>query len=127
MEQQPTKVYNINRYFESGSINIENIYFQGEGAKQKTQLPDALKTPEAQELLKKVQAAGWLDEEFRPVVNKTMTALIASRIGRKLDLTPMWKPFEEFWGVENLSKIYSAGMERKGSNKRIDEIDKALN
>lgn len=128
MEQQPQKVYNNCRIFESGSINIEHIehFHQAEGVKPASQLPAALSSPKAQALLQKAQEANWLDDNFRPTCSKTMAAILASEIAEKLKLYPKWKPFEELWEEENLSRIYSKAMDQTGTNARIDDIRKAL-
>lgn len=89
-------------------------------------VPAALSTPNAQSLLKKAQAAGWLDEGLKPKCSRTMIALVAAEIAEKLMLNPKWKPFEELWCLDDISKIYSKAMEQKVSMTRMDEIRKAL-
>lgn len=94
--------------------------------KEQVELPAALSTPNAQSLLKKAQAAGWLDEGLKPKCSRTMIALVAAEIAEKLMLNPKWKPFEELWCLDDISKIYSKAMEQKVSMTRMDEIRKAL-
>lgn len=85
-------------------------------------LPAQLATPQAQELLKKAQAAGWLDEDLQPVCSQTMAALIAAYISDALAFSPRWKAFEKLWRMSNLCRIYSKAMEQKASAERMDEI-----
>lgn len=142
MEQQPQNVYNNCNIFEAGSINVHagGIVNIGqplsssapseegglEGATGGQVVPPALRTPAAQALLRKAQAAGWLDDELKPKCSQTMMALLASEIAEILLLTPKWKPFEEMWDVKDISKIYYKAMEQKLSIRRIDEIRKVL-
>lgn len=137
MEQQPQNVYNNCNIFEAGSINVHagGIVNIGqplsssapseegglEGATGGQVIPPALRTPAAQELLRKAQAAGLLDERFQPIGNKTKAAIIADEIATKLGLEPRWKPFEELWGVTNLRQCcYNAGGTERGGTARIE-------
>lgn len=128
MEQQPQRIYNNCHIFESGSINIEHVehFHQAEGVKPSPQLPEVLRTERAQALLKKAQAAGLLDANYKYIGNKSRAAVLADVIAEKLALEPRWSPFEELWEVTNLRQtFYSANGTEKGGNVR-DEIKKAL-
>lgn len=125
---EPQKVYNNCRIFESGSINIEHIehFHQAEGVKASPQLPEALRTEMAQALLRKGQAAGLLDADFRPLGNKTKAAIVADEKADKLGLEPRWKPFEELCGITNLRQtLYAAAGTSKGGSTR-DAVRTAL-
>lgn len=117
----------------SGSGNNVHIHMNGghiatidAAPAAATEIPAALASPAAQALLHKAQAANLLDAELRPTGSNTMAALVASEIAERLKLYPKWRPFEELWGVQNLSKTYSAAMDQSQTNRRIDEIRKAL-
>lgn len=120
----PQYVYNNCQIF-----NIERIdhFHQAEGIKSSpSHLPEPLRTPAAQELLHKAQAAGLLDEELQPTCTNTMAALIASEISDRLKLFPKWKPFEELWQMKKLCNSYSKAMEQKGTIERLDTIRNTL-
>lgn len=97
--RQPGRTCDPCNTFESGSINV----------------PPALSTPAAQELLQKAQAAGWLDERLQYVGTKARAAILADEMAVKLGLEPRWKPFEELWSTTNLRQTcYSAGDTSRG-------------
>jgi hypothetical protein len=56
-------------------------------------LPDVLRTPEAEMLMAKAVAEGWLDERWQPKVSSTEAALLAMRIAECLDIKAVWKVF----------------------------------
>lgn len=104
--RQPGRICDPCNISESGSINVP---------------PGPLRTPAAQELLRKAQAAGLLDERLQPVGNKAKAAIIADEMGVRLGLEPRWKPFEELWGVRNLRQAcYNAMATERAGTTRIE-------
>lgn len=94
--------------------------------KEQVELPAALRSEKAQALLKKAQAAGLLDDNYKYIGLKSRAAVLADVIAEQLALEPRWSPFEELWDVTNLRQtFYSANGTEKGGNVR-DEIKKAL-
>lgn len=94
--------------------------------KEQVELPAALRSEKAQALLKKAQAAGWLDASYKFIGEKTKAAVLADEIATQLCLKPRWKPFEEAWGFTNLRQsLYNTNGTREGGETR-DEVRKML-
>ena len=74
-------------------------------------LPQPLDTPEAHELLLRAQHEGWLDEALQPTgkfSSMKKASVLAAIIGNKLNLSPLWEPFEQLWHATNLRILYNA-------------------
>lgn len=72
--------------------------------------PKVLFTGKAVELWEKLRAAGYVDDDYMPIYAKCSQkkfAVIASVMGEILGMEPLWKPFEELWGIRNLTNKYS--------------------
>lgn len=69
--------------------------------------PAVLFTPEAMEIWKKLQDAGYINSEYKTIITKEMTenkfTVIASIMGDILNLPNRWKPFETLWEFKNMS------------------------
>lgn len=67
-------------------------------------------TDKAVELWEKLRKAGYVDKDYKPIVtsrnSQNKFAVIASVMGGMLDLNPLWKPFEDLWGISNLTNRY---------------------
>jgi len=80
-------------------------------------LPEPLATPEAMIIWKKVQAAGYVDEDYQPLISNTLSALLAAEIADRLNIQNRWKPFETFWSRKNMyRKFYDAVNQRQYSD-----------
>ena len=74
-------------------------------------LPQPLDTPEGHELLLRAQHEGWLDEALQPMgkfSSMKKASVLAAIIGNKLNLSPLWEPFEQLWHATNLRILYNA-------------------
>jgi len=85
---------------------VENNYYGTAEPKQQHVLPSALATTQAMEYWHKAQEAGWIDENFQPLISNPKAALLADYIGRKIGLVDRWVPFTQLWGIKNLSKDF---------------------
>ena len=90
-------------------------------------LPPALATPEAKELMKKAREAGYLDDKFQPKISNTKSAMLADEIASKLQIRNRWKVFEQFWHRHDMYKDNYDGRDQKQSSEFLDEINKVLN
>lgn len=70
-------------------------------------LPPELATAEAAALLAKAQAAGWLDENYRPCISQKRAAILASVLTSTLHLSPRWTALQRLWGMDDLSSLLS--------------------
>lgn len=87
-------------------------------------------TPEAMILWGKLKEAGYVDENFQPLVTKNKASIIAKKLGEKLGLSPLWKPFEKLWNKSELSKAWTTATSckynerHKYENKIVEIINK---
>ena len=98
------------------------------------ELPEALATEEARVLLEKAQKAGFLDEQWQPTqqlwrngkVSMAKASVLAFIIGGKLNLTPLWDPFEALWNAKDLRVAYSQAMNAQYYSSLYDEIKRKM-
>ena len=76
-------------------------------------IPDVLATPEAMRLWRKAQKAGYVDEQFQPLISKPLSAVLAAEMARRLDIRDRWKPFELLWNRKNMFKDYYEAQQQK--------------
>ena len=57
-------------------------------------LPDVLSTEKAMALWEKVQAAGWIDDNYQPLISRTQAALLADMMAERIGIREKWKVFE---------------------------------
>ena len=69
--------------------------------------PTVLFTEEAMVLWRKLQDAEMIDEDFQPMLSMRKASVIASVMGGRLGLSPLWEPFETLWDAKNLANSYS--------------------
>lgn len=75
-------------------------------------LPAELTTDLAKQLLTTAQNAGWLDENYMPLLSKSKQALLAHEIAVMLDLDIIWKPFEILWQEKHLQQYYQKALQQ---------------
>ena len=117
-------------YVASGGQHVETQYIsltpnpspKGEGnfkgrekAKERPALPDVLCTEEAMALWEKVQKAGYVDDNFQPLISRTQSALLADAMAERLGIREKWKVFEALWNRKNMYKDFYRAMEQKQS------------
>ena len=69
--------------------------------------PEVLFSQEAMVLWEKLQKVNLIDGDFQPNVSMRKATVIASIMGDRLGLAPLWEPFETLWKVKNLANSYS--------------------
>lgn len=91
-------------------------------------LPDVLRTPEAEMLMAKAVAEGWLDERWQPKVSSTEAALLAMRIAECLDIKAVWKVFGTLWHRKSssLRAKYNLGMEQNKTREFLGRLGAVL-
>ena len=110
-------------YVASGGQHVEtqiNLAPPGPSKERKKEakppaLPDALSTEEAMALWEKVQRAGYVDENYRPLISRTQAALLADAMAERLGIKEKWKVFEALWNRKNMYKDYYRAMEQQQS------------
>ena len=86
--------------------------------------PEVLCTEEAMALWKKAQAAGYVDDNFQPLISRTQSALLADAMAERLGIREKWKVFETFWGRKNMYRDYYKALNLQQSLRFQDEIKK---
>ena len=124
-------------YVASGGQHVETQYIsltpnpspKGEGnfkgrekAKERPVLPDVLCTEEAMALWEKVQRAGYVDENYQPLISRTQSALLADAMAERLGIREKWKVFETLWNRKNMYRDYYEALNQKKSLEFQDEL-----
>ena len=122
-----------------GSINI-NIYKPGSQHVDKVEnqyigypapspvptrggeLPDVLSTEAAMSLWQKAQRAGFVDENYQPIISRTQSALLADAMAERLGIREKWKVFESLWNRKNMYRDYYEALNQKKSLEFQDEL-----
>ena len=136
----------LERLHQAGYINqgskIEVVYVASGGQHVETQiiayphslpkerekgsgnLPEVLATNEAMALWKKVQAAGYVDDNYQPLISRTQSALLADAMAERLGIREKWKVFEALWNRNNMYRDYYKALNLQQSLTFQDEIKK---
>ena len=95
----------------------------GTGARRGVeQLPEVLRTDKAMALWRKVQAAGYVDEDCQPRISRTQAALLADAMAVRLGIREKWKVFEGLWNRKYMRSDYNLALSRKRSLDFQDEL-----
>ena len=76
-------------------------------------LPEALATDKAMVLWKKAQKAGWVDDNYQPLISRTQAALLADAMAERLGIREKWKVFEALWNRTKMYKDYYQAVDQK--------------
>ncbi len=87
-------------------------------------LPEVLATEAAMVLWEKVQRAGYVDDNFQPLISRTQSALLADAMAERLGIREKWKVFEALWNRKNMYRDYYEALNQKKSLEFQDEIKK---
>ena len=87
-------------------------------------LPDVLCTEEAMALWEKVQRAGYVDDNYQPLISRTQSALLADAMAERLGIREKWKVFEALWNRKNMYRDYYKALNLQQSLAFQDEIKK---
>ena len=128
--------------YEKGSLHVDHVdnqNFYGDACpKTKTlpdppcvgrengpgNLPDILATDEAMVLWRKVQATGWIDDNYQPLISRTQAALLADAMAERLGIKEKWKVFEGLWNRKNMYHDYYQALDQRKTLFFRDEIKK---
>ena len=78
-------------------------------------MPGVLSTEAAMLLWQKVQQAGYVDEDYQPLISRTQSALLADAMARRLGIRNKWKVFEELWNRNNIRGDYNDALNQRQS------------
>ena len=92
--------------------------------KESSILSEVLATEAAIALWQKVQAAGWIDDNYQPLLSRTQAALLADAMAERLGIKEKWKVFETLWNRKNMYRDYYEALNQKKSLEFQDEIKK---
>ena len=118
-------------YVASGGQHVETQYIsltpnpspKGEGnVRGEGNLPEVLASDEAMALWEKVQRAGYVDENFQPLISRTQSALLADAMAERLGIREKWKVFEALWNRKNMRSDYTRAMNQLQSLDFQDEL-----
>ena len=123
---------NINTYYENhGTINnygsqhmMRNDAQEGAENSILPALPDVLSTEEAMAVWEKVKMAGYVNENYQPLISRTQSALLADAIAERLGIREKWKVFEALWNRKNMYRDYYKALNLQQSLAFQDEIKK---
>ena len=85
-------------------------------------LANELTTDKAIGLWKKAQEAGYVDENYQPLISRTQAALLADAMAERLGIKEKWKVFEGLWNRKYMRSDYNLALTRKGSLDFQDEL-----
>ena len=85
-------------------------------------LPEALSTEAAMTLWKKAQAAGWIDDNYQPLLSRTQAALLADAMAERLGIKEKWKVFETLWLRTKMYKDYYQALDQKQYLSFLDKL-----
>ena len=97
-----------------------------DGAEASKSLPEVLATEAAMALWKKVQAAGWVDANYQPLISRTQAALLADAMAERLGIREKWKTFETLWKRKNMYRDYYKSLNLQQSLVFQDKIKKTF-
>lgn len=89
------------------------------------ELPDELSTDAAMILWQKVQEAGFVDENYQPLISRSQAAMLADAISVKLNIiNNKWKLFEALWDRKNMYNDYYHALSQRKSLQFQDKLKK---
>lgn len=116
----------------------ENVYLTvpkaGKKKKDKDnrqrEVPPELRTPEAEPLLKSLEADGLLEADAQPAKGLSLAqkGVVANELARQLSIQSYWKVFGKLWGMnpETLRRSYNRALEQRSTANFIDRLKKAV-
>ena len=130
---QGSIVFNV---YSSGSLHVDHVDTQNfygdacpkpqkekeKGKEDTPTLPAALCTEQAMALWHKAQTAGWIDDNYQPLLSRTQAALLADAMAERLGIKEKWKVFEGLWNRKYMRSDYNLALTRKGSLDFQDEL-----
>ena len=112
---------------EAGGVkNVTNNYYgqhapdgeqdAGEGlCVEEKEIPEALRSKEAEELMEALVEKGLLDDAWQPLgLSRPQAAMLADRVAEVLGIGNKWKTFEQLWHRKNLRNDYNTAASECG-------------
>ena len=96
---------------------------------ERENVPDKLKTPEAENLMEALVDAGVLKEDWWPNgLSGTERALVAKAVSERIDLNEVWQVFGQLWNEkpETLRSYLNKALEQKKSLKFQEKLNHVL-
>ena len=117
-EYKGSIVFNIYKAGSQHVDHVENQYFYGKTHPAppclgREELSEVLRSEAAMALWKKAQDAGYVDENFQPLISRTQAALLADAMAMRLGIRNKWKVFETFWNRAKMYKDYYLAVDQK--------------
>ncbi|SHL18683.1 hypothetical protein [Xylanibacter ruminicola] len=124
-----SNTYNMNNNEELISLlkRLHEKLHQADDNKQSSAvviLPASLRTARAKEIWKKAQDAGYIDENYQPLLTRTQAAVFAYEMAAKLKIRNKWKIFESFWNRSNMRSNYYRALYQQQYSDFVDELKK---
>ena len=134
---QGSIVFNV---YSSGSLHVDHVdtqNFYGDACiKKKTlpdppcvgrekcagELPEVLRVGKAMVLWRKAQDAGYVDDNYQPLISRTQAALLADAMAERLGIKEKWKAFEELWQRKYMRNDYNLALTQRQSYKFQDDL-----
>ena len=85
-------------------------------------LPASLSTEQAMVLWRKAQDAGYVDDNYQPLISRTQAALLADAMAERLGIKEKWKVFEGLWNRKNMRGDYTRAMNQQQSLSFQDKL-----
>ena len=92
--------------------------------KSATSASKELTSESAQHYWKRLQQAGLVDEQNKPLVSRPQAALIAYEMSERLEIKFKWRCFEDFWQRKNMRNDYNDALNQLQSLKFQDLLKK---
>ena len=89
-------------------------------------LPPLLSTPEAMKLWQKAQEAGYIDMNYQPLISRTLSAILAFEMAKRLGIPNKWKTFEALWHRKNMRIDYNNALSQQQSYGFMEELKSVL-
>ncbi|MBR6197351.1 MAG: hypothetical protein IKQ72_07085 [Bacteroidaceae bacterium] len=92
-------------------------------------LPECLMTPEAMRLWKRLQDAGWVDNDYRTIgLSYTQKAVLAMEMSKRLDVFRVWKVFGDLWDMkpDTLRSAYNKALGGAKYSQFYDAVRKMI-
>ena len=87
-------------------------------------VPRELSTPEAMALWRKAQEAGYVNDNYQPLISRTQSALLADAMAEHLGIRGKWKIFEAFWHRNNMRSDYNQALSQRQTLAFQDQLKK---
>ncbi len=86
------------------------------------ELPEVLRVDKAMVLWRKAQDAGYVDDNYQPLISRTQAALLADAMAERLGIKEKWKVFEGLWNRKNMRGDYTRAMNQQQSLSFQDKL-----